>query len=196
MLRYVKRARMPHAQPREKDQSQRGQIIVEAALALPLYLIFSLAMLQLVVYSVAQARVEVAVNSAARELSQFAYATGGSVGSISQDAVDLYGSFMEVLTGTNPGFGSDTDALAQLMQNGDEAAQLLLRGRLEGSNDTLRSLGVVDGANGLRVNPDSTITDGDKIVLIVDYQLRIPFVDYNINMSARAETARWEYPEG
>lgn len=181
---------------RDKADSERGQIIVEAALALPLYLIFSLAMLQLVVYSVAQARVEVAVNSAARELSQFVYATGGSVGSISQDAVDLYGGFMEILTGSNPGFGSDTDALAQLMQNGDDAAQALLRGRLDSSNDTLRSLGVVDGADGLTVNPASSITDGDKIVLIVDYQLRIPFLDYNINMSARAETARWEYPEG
>ncbi len=175
------------------DNGEDGQIIVEAALILPLYLMFSIALLQLVIFAAAQARVEVAVNSTARELSQFTYVTGGDLGGYAQQAVNAYGSIMQQLTGDSPGLGSDSNPIAQILQTGDGAAQTLLRARLDSASDTLSGLGVVDGADGLIVNPESTITDGDQIELIVDYKLRVPFVNIEIPMTAKAQTARWEY---
>src|SRR5699024_7248791 len=74
---------------RRRPAGARGYLIVEAAMALPVYLLFMLLVMKLSAVAVAPAKVTVAVNQAAIALSQASYVRSAAVTSDAADVIDL-----------------------------------------------------------------------------------------------------------
>ena len=177
---------------------ERGYVIVEAALALPLYVLFMFAVLQLSTFAIAQAKVTVAVNQTAIELSQYSYVMSGEAGKNSKKIIGWLDSFIGKIGGSADIMGSaDSENPLVLMVgstggNDRVIAENMLRKHLKQSDASLRSMGLVDGADGVRVSDSSTVLSGDQIVLDVEYDLRLSFlIERDVTMRAYATTARW-----
>jgi len=169
-----------------------GYLVLEAALAIPVYVFFVLAVMQLVVFATAQSTVTTAVNTTAVELSQHSYIRSTEVGQDVQHAANLLDQLVSGLSGKAAGLDPDNPVL-QTTLNPGKAADEMLRKHLEGSDKGLRTMGVVDGADGVRATSQTSLFDGDKLVLDVEYELSVPWMfDHTITMHAHAETHRWE----
>lgn len=191
----------PQRDPRGRraHPGQEGYLVVEAAVAIPLYVMFVLVILQISSFAIAQAKVAVAVNSTAMEISQYAYvrdeslALAGNVRTISGALND----FSRGLGGAGDVFGMDgsENPLAQMLLSdaGDrEVARDLLHKHLRESDASLEAMGVVGGASGVDLTDETTIFGGDRIVLDAEYQLQVTFFwDVTIDMQAHATTGRW-----
>jgi len=183
------RARRPSARAARRSE---GYLVLEAALAIPVYVFFVLAVMQIVVFATAQSTVTTAVNTTAVELSQHSYIRSTEVGQDVQHAANLLDQLVSGLSGKAAGLDPDNPVL-QTTLNPGKAADEMLRKHLEGSDKGLRTMGVVDGAEGVRATSETNLFDGDKLVLDVEYELSVPWMfDRTITMHAHAETHRWE----
>ena len=191
-------SRKRRAARREDGADEQGYVIVEAALALPLYVLFMFAVLQISTFAIAQAKVTVAVNQTAVELSQYSYAKNSDLGDDAGKVIGWLDSFIGAMGGGSDFTGSATsDNPLLLMVTGTGAndkmiAENMLRRHLKNSDASLRSMGLVDGADGVRVTGSTAVLSGDQIVLDVEYDLRLSFlIERDVTMRAYATTARW-----
>lgn len=173
-------------------------MIVEAALALPLYMLFMFAVLQISTFAIAQAKVTVAVNQTAVELSQYAYVMSSDVATDASKVIGWLDGFVGVLGGDGDIVGAaDSENPLVLMVgstggNDRVIAENMLRKHLKESDSSLRSMGLVDGADGVRVTDSTSVFSGDQVVLDVEYDLRLSFlIERDVTMRAYATTARW-----
>lgn len=187
---------------RHRRHGEQGYLVVEAAVALPLYIMFMLVVLQISSFAIAQAKISVAVNQTAAEISQFSYVRDRDLKltNDTRSVIDLLNAFSTGLGGSGDVFGTDGSGnpLEQMIagsSNDRAVARDLLRKRLDESDRSLRSLGVVGGANGVDLTEATTIFGGDKVVLDAQYQLKVTFFwDVTVDMRATATTARWGNP--
>ncbi len=113
---------------------EEGSVTVEAAVALPIFMFAIITILSLVNVCMAQARITAAVNSTAKEISQYSYmyaltgfketheswanggnSTAGQVNKVVKTANDVFNA-IEGLAETNLQGADNTDALLQQMQ--------------------------------------------------------------------------------
>ncbi|SFE75469.1 hypothetical protein SAMN04488035_0404 [Flavimobilis marinus] len=175
----------------------RGYLIVEAAMALPVYLLFMLLVMKLSAVAVAQAKVTVAVNQAAIALSQASYVRSAAVTSDAADVIDLVEDLVGRLGSNDDVFGlNGSDNALALMVNDLPEAELASRavaGQLESQDALLKALGVVEGAEGVTFDPATvSVVTGDRVVLDAQYDVRLWFFgDHSLAMRAHAESTRW-----
>ncbi len=183
----------------EPERTDSGYLVVEAAVAIPIYVFFVLAILQISSFAIAQAKIAVAVNSAAMEISQYAYVRDDSL-LITNDAsviIEALNSFSSGLGGSGDifGVGGSENPMAQLINasgNDREVARDILRKHLRESDSSLASMGVVGGASGVDLTDKTSVLGGDKVVIDATYQLQLTFFwDVTIDMQAHATTGRW-----
>jgi hypothetical protein len=182
-----------------RPRAEGGYLVVEAAVAIPLYMMFILVILQISSWAIAQAKIAVAVNSTAMEISQYAYVRDDSLhfGGDIDNVVDALNSLSSGLGGGGDIFGvnGSENPLAQMVASsgGDRAiARDLLRKHLKESDASLAAMGVVGGASGVDLTDKTTIFSGDRIVLDAEYQLQVTFFwDLTLDMRAHATTGRW-----
>lgn len=168
-------------------------------MAIPLYVMFVLVILQISSFAIAQAKVAVALNSTALEISQYAYVRDESL-ALSGDAIAIGGAlndFSRGLGGSGDIFGvnGSENPLAQMLASDASdrgVARDLLAKHLRESDASLAAMGVVGGASGIDLTDETTIFGGDAVVLDAEYQLQVTFFwDVTIDMTAHATTGRW-----
>lgn len=173
-----------------------GALLVEAALAIPVYLFFMLALLQISSLAAAQTKVQVAVNQTAVEISQFSYARSTRAGSDVARGLEALQNGLD--NGDLLGTGDSGNPIVQVIAPGGsekQAAAALLRRRLEPAASTLESTGLVGGIDSLDVTDETSFRGQDRVVLDVEYRLTVWFFgDRDVTMKARAETAAWGEP--
>lgn len=173
-----------------------GALLVESALAIPVYLFFMLALLQIGSLAAAQTKVQVAVNQTAVEISQFSYARSTRAGSDVARGLEALQKGLD--NGDLLGTGDSGNPIVQVIAPGGsekQAAAALLRRHLTPAAGSLESAGLVGGIDSISVTDETTFRGKDRIVLDVEYRLTVWFFgDREINMKARAETAAWGDP--
>lgn len=174
-----------------------GYLVLEAAIAIPIYLFFMFLILQLSSVAIVQAKVSTAVNQAAVSLSQASYMKSTSV---TQDAGVVITAVEKLVTLFTGGSGSEsTDNPFTLMRTDTpdpEMASRVVKSELASQDATLKSLGLVGGAGGVEFGDSTTVLTGEKVHLEGTYEVRLWFFgERRISMMAAAETARWGDPE-
>ncbi|MGP7959734.1 TadE/TadG family type IV pilus assembly protein [Sanguibacter sp. A247] len=180
--------------PRKRARHDEGYLIVEAAVALPLYVAFMLIILSISSWAIAQAQVTVALNQTAMEISQYRYVRTTTLGADVDAVKQALDDFSRGLGGSGDAFGTNgsENPLSQAF-NGDAraGAKTLLNKHLSGSDASLAAMGVVGGANGVDLTADTSVDD-ERVVLDAEYTLRVLFFwDITVDMRAHAETGVW-----
>ena len=165
---------MATADRRGARRGAQGALIVEAALAIPVYFFFMLAILQIGSLAAAQTKVQVAVNQTAVEISQFSYARTSAAGA------DIAAGLTALQNGLDKGdllgTGDSGNPIVQVISPGGsekQGAGALLRRRLAPASGTLENLGLVGGIDALTV---------------------WFFGDRHVTMQAHAESSTWGTP--
>lgn len=188
---------------RKRKEDENGAIIVEATIALPIFIFAILIILSVVDICYVQTKMAVALNAAAKEMSQYGYlyTTFGLDEHMSGEggkSSEFMGSFSEVLNtiGEKTGVVSDElsnlflttgnvaggDSLAEYAKDGLGmvlAKQLVKKNLVSYKDDTaenfLKRNQVVDGADGLNFLYTSflTNTEQDEVDLVVSYEVRV-----------------------
>lgn len=171
-----------------------GHVIVEAAFALPLYVGFMLIILSISSWAIAQAKIAVALNQTAIEISQYRYIRTTQVGQDAARVKTALDTLSSELGGSGDVFGSEgsDNPLAQAFTSDARAgAKALMSKHLGDASSSLEAMGVVDGADGVSFT-GATAIDDDRVVLDAEYKLRVLFFwDIDVSMKAHAESGVW-----
>ena len=194
---------MKHWFNRMKKENEKGAIIVEATIALPVFIFTILIILSITDICYVQSKMAVAVNSAAKEMSQYGYlyTTFGldehltGEGGKSSEFMDSFGELLNKVS-EKAGVVSDElgalfkqggdvasgDSLAELGKNavgGILAKKLVQKNLVAYKEDTadafLRRNQVVNGLDGLSFLHTSFLTNAEQneVEIIVSYEVRV-----------------------
>ncbi|MFI3170086.1 MAG: hypothetical protein R3Y06_09095 [Faecalibacterium sp.] len=185
-----------------KEDQEKGALIIEATISLTFFMMLIFTLLSLINIAYAQARIGIAVNSAAKELSQYAqlyYATemdeqltgtGGTSSSFFESFAELINQLGDSASTINEELGSviteagtslSGDNLGDYLKNymGGTLARTLVQKNLvsteNGSADAyLRGLHVVNGLSGLDFGNTSFLegTTGN-VNIVVEYDIQV-----------------------
>lgn len=173
-----------------RARGSSGSIVVEAAFAIPMYMFVVFLVAQLTVGTVAQAKVQTAVNLSAVEISQALYVKDSDVGQAGQFVVE---SMQALSQGALGQAGDDANTIALVIADAEpgSVARKVLRKHLVPQGAVLASYGLVDGADGVTFT-SGTSFDGGNVRLEAEYTLRYWFFgDHDLEMKAAATTSRW-----
>lgn len=177
-----------------RGRGEDGYLIVEAAVALPLYVAFMLIVLSISSWAIAQAQVTVALNQTAMEISQYRYVRTTQIGSDVAAVKGALDDFSRGLGGSGDAFnasGSENPLVQAFNSDARAGARALLTKHLAGSDASLAAMGVVGGAGGVDLTADTSVDD-ERVVLDAEYTLRVLFFwDIKVDMRAHAETGVW-----
>lgn len=140
----------------EKKRRARGSVTIEAALAMPLFLFFFVAMMNFLVIVSLQSDIQLAMEEAARSIGKTAY---------------LYGRADSVLA------SGKTDAdTAGILATGINSLTIKTTMMKNGLSERLNKSHVNGGAGGLYTYHSSFDADSGILDIIVNYTYRIPYL--------------------
>lgn len=208
-----------------RAKSERGAVAIEAALSLVLFMFAMLTVYSMYNICLAQARIGSALNETAKEISQFSYvysmtglnekqedlaSQGGAAQGILSDNLSEVNTVYDAIMGVaNTAFsiGDNADSfIAYTLNEGIDVVKAgvvggLSRGLMKKhfGNDAdafLKSLGVVDGLNGLHFLKTRIFPSGasDEILLNCQYKvkvIRLLNVNITFNFELCAQTKAW-----
>lgn len=181
-----------------RARGSEGYLVLEAAIAIPIYLFFMFLILQLSSVAIVQAKVSTAVNQAAVSLSQVSYTKSSAVTQDAASVITAVESFISIFTGPSGSDESDNPFTMMRVGTSDvDMATRVVKSELATQDATLSSLGLVSGADGVTFDETTTtVLSGERIRLEGAYEVRLWFFgERRISMTAVAETARWGDPE-
>ena len=185
---------MTHRAGSRRRTGDEGYLVVEAAVALPLYVAFMLIILSVSSWAIAQAKISVALNQTAMEISQYRYIRTTQVGQDANRVKDALDSLSSELGGSGDifGTGGSDNPLAQAFTSDARAgAKAVMTKHLGGVGSSLAAMGVVGGADGVTFTSATSIDD-ERVVLDAEYALRVLFFwDIDVSMKAHAESGVW-----
>ncbi|NKX92249.1 hypothetical protein HF995_03005 [Sanguibacter hominis ATCC BAA-789] len=180
--------------PVRRARRDEGHLIVEAAVALPLYVGFMLIILSISSWAIAQAKISVALNQTAMEISQYRYLRTTQVGQDVNRVKTALDTLSSELGGSGDVFGthgSDSPLAQAFMSDARAGAKAVMAKHLGDESSSLNALGVVGGADGVSFTGATAIND-ERVVLDAEYTLRVLFFwDIDVSMKAHAESGVW-----
>lgn len=184
-------------------RDEKGAIIVEATIVLPLFIFAILIILSVIDICYVQAKMSVALNSAAKEMSQYGYLYTtfeldehlSGEGGKSSELMGSLGEVFNKLGGQTEGFSDELSGMFSTtgsIASGDSVAeyakdalgmtlakQLVKKNLVSYKDDTaenfLRRNQVVDGVDGLNFLYTSFLTNADQneVDIVVSYEIRV-----------------------
>jgi hypothetical protein len=178
-----------------KNTSESGAIILETSIVIPIFMFLILGIYGLFVISAAQSRITHALIQSAQSLSQDAY--GNEKFDSEEKKEFMFDSDMStVITelirrGHDPYFTSESDWYKDIYAKGEKHdAEVVSRnntvrkrfigylaGDEDGAEKLLKSVGVVDGLNGIKIS--SAVSGGD-LTVNVEYNLQLWFDFFDV----------------
>ncbi len=202
-----------------KKSSEKGAIIVEASIVLPIFMFMIITLLQISQIAMAQAKISTTLDRTAKQMSQYAHiyyvsglssVTSGKGGTSSKIADELGGFIQKVgeLTGSTEigefGEAVEGDSIMDILKNllGAGAAEMLFKNNLASSGDPsvaaidalIRKYHIVEGS--MRFGESKILESGSKdLFLQVDYDIRVVrllSLDIKFHMRHVSYARAWE----
>lgn len=193
----------------ENIKRERGAIVAEATIALTAFIFAIYLVLSIVDICYVQAKMGIALNSAAKEMSHYAYmydalGLNGLTGEGGKSS-EFFNDVSEALNVISQGAAdqAENDSLAEYIKNGSGmliARECVKKNLVAFEGDTpdafLRRCHVKDGFNGLNFLRTTFLTDKaqNEISLVVSYKvqvIRLLGTEYTFNFVQKAETKAW-----
>lgn len=203
----------------KKKYGQEGAVIIEAAIALPVFMFMMITLYSIIQIAYVQARMTIAVDAAAKELAQYAhvyFATGlngslsGSGGTSSQLANDV-SQFLSIV---GEGLGTVDSELGQFVSESGEALsgdslvdiaksgmgknlgeQMMKKNLVNGEGDSAEAFMKRNRVKNLNMNGTKFLEQaGKEVFLRVNYDIeviKLLNVDFSFHMSSCAYTEAW-----
>ncbi len=203
----------------KKKYGQEGAVIIEAAIALPVFMFMMITLYSIIQIAYVQARMTIAVDAAAKELAQYAhvyFATGlngslsGSGGTSSQLANDV-SQFLSIV---GDGLGTVDSELGQFVSESGEALsgdslvdiaksgmgknlgeQMMKKNLVNGEGDSAEAFMKRNRVKNLNMNGTKFLEQaGKEVFLRVNYDIeviKLLNVDFSFHMSSCAYTEAW-----
>lgn len=203
----------------KKKYGQEGAVIIEAAIALPVFMFMMITLYSIIQIAYVQARMTIAVDAAAKELAQYAhvyFATGlngslsGSGGTSSQLANDV-SQFLSIV---GEGLGTVDSELGQFVSDSGEALsgdslvdiaksgmgknlgeQMMKKNLVNGEGDSAEAFMKRNRVKNLNMNGTKFLEQaGKEVFLRVNYDIeviKLLNVDFSFHMSSCAYTEAW-----
>ena len=203
----------------QKRGSQKGAVIIEASIALPVFMFFMFTFYSVIQIANVQARMTVALDAAAKELAEYThvfYATGmnktfdgegGKSSATANDVAEFLSGLAENLGSVNSELGqfvddtgkalsndSITDYLKDLAGKG-MAKQIMKKNMVTGFDDTPEAFMKRNRIEHFNMDDSNYMQEGsNKIFLKASYDIRVIRLlntDFSFHMSSCAYTEAW-----
>lgn len=201
------------------DSGEGGAIIVEAAIALPVFMFMMITLYSIIQIAYVQARMTIAVDSAAKELAQYAhvyFATGldGSLSGSGGASSGIANDVSDFLTTVGEGLGSVDSELGQFVNesgaalSGDSLSdlakyglgqalgeQMMKKNLVSGSGDSAEAFMKRNRIKNFNMNGSKFLEgQGREVFLRANYDIeviKLLSLDFSFHMSSCAYTEAW-----
>ena len=203
----------------ENYNKEGGAIIVEAAIALPVFMFMMITLYSIIQIAYVQARMTIAVDSAAKELAQYAhvyFATGmdGSLSGSGGASSGIANDVSDFLTTVGEGLGSVDSELGQFVNesgaalSGDSLSdlakyglgqalgeQMMKKNLVSGSGDSAAAFMKRNRIKNFNMNGSKFLEgQGKEVFLRANYDIeviKLLSLDFSFHMSSCAYTEAW-----
>lgn len=203
----------------KKKYGQEGAVIIEAAIALPVFMFMMITLYSIIQIAYVQARMTIAVDAAAKELAQYAhvyFATGlnGSLSGSGGTSSQLANGVSQFLSIVGDGLGTVDSELGQFVSESGEALsgdslvdiaksgmgknlgeQMMKKNLVNGEGDSAEAFMKRNRVKNLNMNGTKFLEQaGKEVFLRVNYDIeviKLLNVDFSFHMSSCAYTEAW-----